>query len=114
MSAMLVTRSTVTRRRSGCRNKRRRRTAAGFSFFRLRPQTYGIDREQTCLDAGKQKRNNPACQNEKPPCHEVPFLSAELTQVVFSKSISSMRLRPVRRTVMASRGISSCAPEAGR
>ena len=90
----------------------RRRHAA----FDVLAQPHWIDREQAAFDSVEEKRNNPATKDDKGDHHASALAVARRFSGVtgagcFSSKISSIRLRPARRTVMASRGISSCVPE---
>src|SRR5881409_3835675 len=66
------------------------------SALQILPKPHWIDREQAALDSVEEKRNNPATENNESNDH-----AAASNAVVFSSRISSIRLRPERRTVIA-------------
>src|SRR6266403_2437079 len=84
---------------SGCR----------YAVFQILAEPHWIDRKQAAFNPVEEKGNNPATENDKPHNH-----AAASNAVVFSSRTSSIRLRPERRTVIASRGISSFVPEGGK
>src|SRR5260370_6039344 len=91
----------------------------GHTALDVLAEPHGIDREQTAFNSVKEERNDPATNYDKRNRHAAMLLlpdgsSASPTTVVFSSKISSIRLRPARRTVMARRGISSCVPDSGQ
>src|SRR5207245_7467691 len=80
-----------------------------YALLQILPKPHWIDREQAAFNPVEEKGNNPATENDEPHDH-----AAASNTVVFSSRTSSIRLRPERRTVMASRGISSFVPEGGK
>src|SRR5205085_3497610 len=87
------------------------------SLFHMVAQPHRVDREQTRFDAREEKRDRPEQENREAVNHGpvAPLSSCSGSrQAVFSRRISSIRFRPARRTVMASRGISKRVPEGGK
>src|ERR1700694_1665645 len=87
--------------------------------FHILAQSHRVDREQAAFDPVKEEGDDPAAKNGKRSHNCFVASSADassfsLVAIVFSNNTSSMRFRPARRTVMASRWISSFVPDGGR
>src|SRR2546423_5193939 len=87
------------------------------SLFHLMAQPDRIDGEQPGLDPSEEKRDNPEKEDRESVNHgavaPLPSCSGS-RQAVFSRRISSIRFRPARRIVTASRGISKRGPDGGK
>src|SRR5438309_6531850 len=77
-------------------------------------QSHRVEREQTGFNPGEEKRDQPAGEEENDLHGRAPFAPSPPTQTVFSISNSSIRRRLTRRTVIFSRGVSSCVPTSGK
>src|SRR5438067_1166878 len=90
---------------------------SGPTLLYLVTKPHRIDREQPGFNAREKERDGPEQENDDAVDHVAVAPSPSCSgsrQAVFSSSISSIRFRPARRIVTASRGISKRVPEGGR